>query len=188
MRGKVEAAVSLMDDERITPAHAGKSRCCLRPAERPQDHPRACGEKLKVAHATDSLEGSPPRMRGKVAGLVAGRVFPGITPAHAGKRSRYDDFTSDGGDHPRACGEKSMVRPTGRPYRGSPPRMRGKGIQIMVFSVLVGITPAHAGKSVLVAVWAVEHGDHPRACGEKTTQVVIPNRVQGSPPRMRGKD
>ena len=65
MRGKVEAAVSLMDDERITPAHAGKSRCCLRPAERPQDHPRACGEKYWAEAFPLAHLGSPPRMRGK---------------------------------------------------------------------------------------------------------------------------
>ena len=42
--------------------------------------------KVKVAHATDSLEG--------------------ITPAHAGKSKIVITCLIGGWDHPRACGEK----------------------------------------------------------------------------------
>ena len=72
----------------ITPAYAGKSSresdCC----NELQDHPRVCGEKVKLSYTDDDAEGSPPRMRGK--GLL--EVFVPeplrITPAYAGKSAR----------------------------------------------------------------------------------------------------
>ena len=49
------------------------------------DHPRVCGEKLHVIIAVQKSYGSPPRMRGKVAGTVEIPDTDGITPAYAGK-------------------------------------------------------------------------------------------------------
>ena len=49
------------------------------------DHPRVCGEKATEDQLTAALSGSPPRMRGKVLGDLAGRELTGITPAYAGK-------------------------------------------------------------------------------------------------------
>ena len=51
-----------------------------------RDHPRVRGEKHReVAPCTD-LEGSPPRARGKVHGIIKHILGDGITPACAGKR------------------------------------------------------------------------------------------------------
>ena len=73
---------------RITPAHAGKSDWRdHRPYHR-QDHPRTCGEKSLAAFGKPRVGGSPPHMRGKVAGIPSMMVISGITPAHAGK-SRF---------------------------------------------------------------------------------------------------
>ena len=80
-----------------------------------------------------------------------------------------------------------MVRPTGRPNRGSPPRMRGKVSMIRPALAVLGITPAHAGKSCVCRGALRPSGDHPRACGEKHSVMVIVCPVSGSPPRMRGK-
>ena len=45
--------------------------------------------------------------------------------------------------------------------------MRGKGLVDCAAVIIVGITPAYAGKSF--AEWIDEQGeeDHPRLCGEK---------------------
>ena len=45
MRGKVSALPAASMVYRITPAYAGKSRCCSRRAACGSDHPRTCGEK-----------------------------------------------------------------------------------------------------------------------------------------------
>ena len=55
---------------------------------------------------TVTLQGSPPRMRGKEGGEMFMSVMPGITPAHAGKRFKRKCPRLRGEDHPRACGEK----------------------------------------------------------------------------------
>ena len=52
----------------------------------------------------------------------------GITPAYAGKSAVYAEIVLYCGDHPRVCGEKTAARLTGKALRGSPPRMRGKGV------------------------------------------------------------
>ena len=48
MRGKGHALADVGGDERITPAHAGKSRGASRFIRPVRDHPRACGEKLSA--------------------------------------------------------------------------------------------------------------------------------------------
>ena len=85
MRGKEQAGFNARQNERITPAHAGKrfllpSRCAL-----PRDHPRTCREKFRHPYYTTPKGGSPPHMRGKEDGRVYPRLCVGITPALAGK-------------------------------------------------------------------------------------------------------
>ena len=121
-------------------------------APKHRDHPRACGEK-PVAPYRKLKEG-------------------GITPAHAGKRFGMHSAKGVNGDHPRACGEKMPSCATRSSWKGSPPRMRGKVDQLLLNAVRVGITPAHAGKSVRRATDRKADLDHPRACGEKTQEVV----------------
>ena len=65
MRGKENSTAPYFPLDRITPAHAGKSRRVhLRMIFR-GDHPRTCGEKEQTEETTSSSEGSPPHMRGK---------------------------------------------------------------------------------------------------------------------------
>ena len=49
---------------------------------------------------------------------------------------------------------------------GSPPRMRGKLGCPRVSGKHQRITPADAGKTVLIALFTVARSDHPRGCGE----------------------
>ena len=111
--------------------------------------------------------GSPPRMRGKDRKTVIILSLVRITPAHAGKSKSADKSRRRKRDHPRACGEKRchLVPPV--LYLGSPPRMRGKDFTVVHDTSLLGITPAHAGKSFAVRCVPLGFQDHPRACGEK---------------------
>lgn len=114
--------------ERITPAWAGK-RCSRRlcPSGR-RNHPRVGGEKIASCTVCRVSMESPPRGRGKVDCLL---LQPASRP-----------------DHPRVGGEKlcsSLMRAL---WSGSPPHGRGKGIVNGRAGLLVGITPALAGKSL----------------------------------------
>ena len=119
---------------RITPACAGKSRSQPRLPCTGRDHPRVCGEKLRIVEVGRVKEGSPPRVRGKGRPAQGGTPATGITPAHAGKRfyAIYDKLASR--DHPRACGEKLYSICAPAPIAGSPPRMRGKGAAVAVIA------------------------------------------------------
>ena len=125
------------------------------------------GEKHIANFNDETGTGSPPRGRGKV--LTAGLydLVDGITPAWAGK-SRTESFgTTSSEDHPRVGGEKQRMPVRTDKRMGSPPRGRGKVSVEVVHNLLVGITPAWAGKRLLSMLGCAAF------CG--------------SPPRGRGK-
>ena len=127
-------------------------------------------------------------MRGKEC-LLGSTPNPfGITPAYAGKRNGALMRRTGLWDHPRVCGEKNGIEFRDSFKLGSPPRMRGKGESLINTNAAAGITPAYAGKSEIIRNAHPERGDHPRVCGEKSSLLWAFSRIQGSPPRMRGKE
>ena len=92
-----------------------------------------------------------------------------------------------GGDHPRLCGEKSLISIMSLPRTGSPPPMRGKVASIESYKLVDGITPAYAGKRRQRMGFRQRTGDHPRLCGEKDRDRTHDSFCLGSPPPMRGK-
>ena len=136
-----------------------------------RDHPRLCGEKVPVSPKVERIWGSPPPMRGKVSGAADDRGGGGITPAYAGKSSLRFLFHLTKKDHPRLCGEKPLLLCRNYGLTGSPPPMRGKAADLLVFHVCWRITPAYAGKSVRQRRTSVPDQDHPRLCGEKTKKI-----------------
>ena len=167
MRGKGGNWNTLNKETRITPAYAGKSYTEFRFLHAKWDHPRVCGEKTLLHELKQGKRGSPPRMRGKAAGGVTAVTESRITPAYAGKSREHFKKPVYIKDHPRVCGEKRL-KPGCRPRcRGSPPRMRGKGIDGSSHRRCAGITPAYAGKSWMYRYHKGPKWDHPRVCGEK---------------------
>ena len=147
MRGKVMRKEILRIIHGITPAYAGKREGPKNAQSKVGDHPRVCGEKCIPLTRGHGRQGSPPRMRGKVQLGEIDLQDIWITPAYAGKSGPCPDRVPPAGDHPRVCGEKHttfFVRP--RKW-GSPPRMRGKVVEVKIFFWMAGITPAYAGKS-----------------------------------------
>ena len=69
------------------------------------------------------------------------------------------------------CGEKSLVDKAANKKQGSPPHVRGKGVNCHCLLQPVGITPACAGKSGGGTSASGECRDHPRMCGEKTKKI-----------------
>ena len=70
---------------------------------------------------------------------------------------------------------------------GSPPRVRGKPLWVIIAVLLVGITPACAGKTLPHHVTYYAIKDHPRVCGENKSISFANKALKGSPPRVRGK-
>ena len=133
-------------------------------------------------------EGSPPPMRGKAALPACLHFFTRITPAYAGKREKRFSLPANIRDHPRLCGEKRQLESLLSSDRGSPPPMRGKAENACVTDEGNRITPAYAGKSVIVAFVFFKSWDHPRLCGEKFIRITPIKDTPGSPPPMRGKE
>lgn len=90
-----------------------------------------------------------------------------VSPAYAGKSRECARGLTRARNHPRVCGEKGAGIKLSIASMGSPPRMRGKVLEITAYSLRKGITPAYAGKS-------------PDFIHTRTMRA-------GSPPRMRGK-
>ena len=167
VRGKGRVPAAIPARRGITPAYAGKRGDGGGPILVCRDHPRVCGEKAVMQPECPRWEGSPPRVRGKDTRSKSAYNSAGITPACAGKSSALMQRSGTNGDHPRVCGEKRRCCPAGLCCRGSPPRMRGKGIPQAEGFFNARITPAYAGKSRPVARWVLGCRDHPRVCGEK---------------------
>ena len=85
VRGKGLFDTSNLHISGITPACAGKRIPGFRLIFANGDHPRVCGEKYEDLMYNPKVMGSPPRVRGKVFGLVSRVPGLGITPACAGK-------------------------------------------------------------------------------------------------------
>ena len=85
VRGKVYSLTLWVPHGRITPACAGKSFNTVIGKSVHEDHPRVCGEKVKLMTNLINKKGSPPRVRGKDRQRNRLGVEQGITPACAGK-------------------------------------------------------------------------------------------------------
>ena len=188
MRGEVFQRRNRVARKWITPAHAGRSTLPVTQSELARDHPRACGEKMTDGENRSALIGSPPRMRGEAPKGAPSRVHIRITPAHAGRSGQHCDSCQEHRDHPRACGEKSVIAMLEDAKVGSPPRMRGEAPMVSRKRLTSRITPAHAGRSYQNTSPLNLRQDHPRACGEKFVASCPTMETTGSPPRMRGED
>ena len=109
-------------------------------------------------------------MRGKRIYAFYKCLYSGITPAHAGKTLAGNLQHIYDRDHPRACGENFPYDFPINLGKGSPPRMRGKHTEKVAYGRVSGITPAHAGKTFPNCFSIFLSWDHPRACGENTSE------------------
>ena len=85
------------------------------------------------------------------------------------------------------CGENLLLVDQVFLTIGSPPRVRGKQINEKTFKVTGRITPACAGKTMILCLYKDAARDHPRVCGENIKTGLRGLRPAGSPPRVRGK-
>ena len=94
VRGKVYSKGVGQIYSGITPACAGKRPACPAESALVEDHPRVCGEKLRLSLFFASSLGSPPRVRGKASLKISFFMVARITPACAGKSWVLDPYAS----------------------------------------------------------------------------------------------
>ena len=86
-------------------------------------------------------------MRGAHVQLVADETVKRIIPADAGSTTAFTPIERILEDHPRGCGEHSVLPTSGPTLTGSSPRMRGAQDVGHADVDLLGIIPADAGST-----------------------------------------
>ena len=110
-----------------------------------------------------------------------------ITPAGAGKTKPLPPVQCRQQDHPRRCGENSLLALCLSGGVGSPPQVRGKPEFVLGVGLIKRITPAGAGKTKLEGINSHKiYGSPPQVRGKL---VVLPyrDRVNGITPAGAGK-
>ena len=186
VRGAGRARPIAVREDGIIPARAGSRVSILFQNSRHRDHPRACGEQSLVVVDPSTHPGSSPRVRGAVLCRAGSPAGPGIIPARAGSSFVARSMTFATWDHPRACGEQDVYAIANELFEGSSPRVRGAVEAVPNALNSSGIIPARAGSRPSGRGGRVDHGDHPRACGEQLMAARTVPMTAGSSPRVRG--
>ena len=109
VREELRLAIRRIQRWGITPACAGRTyRLPSHSAER-KDHPRVCGKNVNSGHGYIPREGSPPRVREELLGVLPDPLEVGITPACAGRTVKPEINALYVRDHPRVCGKNSNM-------------------------------------------------------------------------------
>ena len=151
----------------LIPACAGKTSEVCQGRWGSAAHPRVCGENGNVDHFDGDVEGSSPRVRGKLEDAHASRKRAGLIPACAGKTRQGRQMQSRRWAHPRVCGENEPGCQPSLLSAGSSPRVRGKLSLGVVARGQSGLIPACAGKTKLFpALTSIWGGSSPRVRGK----------------------
>ena len=166
LRGAPNIRKPRRDIERIIPASAGSTETSTDSTHDRTDHPRVCGEHIRVADRWHKRSGSSPRLRGARFSVTTISVATRIIPASAGSTEveRFD-AVDVGGSSPRLRGARHRARGCGHARR---------------------IIPASAGSTGEGFRFRVVGRDHPRVCGEHSLLMSRMSRFAGSSPRLRG--
>ena len=130
-------------------------------------HPHACGEDLFKVSSLVLINGSPPRVWGRLA------------------HSLHSFWSSP--VHPHACGEDSL-HPADIPLSiGSPPRVWGRRPAVLHSGHKIRFTPTRVGKTRDGNSTTAFLSVHPHACGEDSRCKMGFIYLDGSPPRVWGR-
>ena len=186
-RGKHDLRDRLSPEDRLIPAHAGKTVNTVKPTISVPAHPRSRGENIVAPYWVGTMRGSSPLTRGKrrIGRHEACRAR--LIPAHAGKTHSRPPKRSPQGAHPRSRGENFLNLTDSRPNAGSSPLTRGKQNHHGTNLRDDGLIPAHAGKTLRVPRRYCEGKAHPRSRGENSARALTVSCHVGSSPLTRGK-
>ena len=186
-RGKHDLRDRLSPEDRLIPAHAGKTVNTVKPTNSVPAHPRSRGENIVAPYWVGTMRGSSPLTRGKrrIGRHEACRAR--LIPAHAGKTHGSAALRPSRAAHPRSRGENPSR--TGQLVGGwgSSPLTRGKLGTAAAAKRLGRLIPAHAGKTETLSSGTTSLAAHPRSRGENGCGSPDVPRCTGSSPLTRGK-
>ena len=114
------------------------------------------------------------------------QLLTGIIPACAGSTQTHRLHDQPRRDHPRMCGEHAWAFSLTSSKSGSSPHVRGARGFMLSEAVHCGIIPACAGSTPQMTHSISITWDHPRMCGEHTTDDSFNLDHMGSSPHVRG--
>ena len=136
-------------------------------------HPRSRGENGRERFSPFSPRGSSPLTRGKLRQAPILQGGRRLIPAHAGKTAPAPTSHTSRRAHPRSRGENHLDGDGRHPERGSSPLTRGKQPASVYLVFMVGLIPAHAGKTPRRRRGGWTSGAHPRSRGENTSELLL---------------
>ena len=153
----------------------------------PEAHPRSRGENASARSRRARDPGSSPLTRGKLGQRDLIDPEAGLIPAHAGKTACVSRCFRTLRAHPRSRGENiggDLLMEAGE---GSSPLTRGKQRRWPGRFGVLGLIPAHAGKTAPRYPPWDPTGAHPRSRGENSARATSCSTMMGSSPLTRGK-
>ena len=136
-------------EERLIPAHAGKTCFGTLMITILRAHPRSRGENVNAIAGGTKETGSSPLTRGKQLDAASVPNKVGLIPAHAGKTRVAAGELGYSRAHPRSRGENAPETSDKDVVTGSSPLTRGKLHGERGLGAGQGLIPAHAGKTGL---------------------------------------
>ncbi len=170
-----------------TPACAGTTSAWSRAATPAVEHPRVCGDDVRVAAQTRRISGAPPRVRGRLQRVEGDPPADRSTPACAGTTGRARCKGRALGEHPRVCGDDRDSTVTVPDRTGAPPRVRGRLDRMLHRHPGERSTPACAGTTAPGSSRPRRRWEHPRVCGDDAVTPSQARATTGAPPRVRGR-
>ena len=186
-RGKRRLQQERDVQERLIPAHAGKTSPQRISRYSRWAHPRSRGENPTSRQRGKASRGSSPLTRGKHVGHADRLASSGLIPAHAGKTPPPHRPGWTRPAHPRSRGENVPFARSPLHGSGSSPLTRGKPSPDVRAMIDTGLIPAHAGKTVEANGRAARDEAHPRSRGENERMTGDRPKLAGSSPLTRGK-
>ena len=172
---------------RIIPTRVGTSVSNVHCFQTFEDHPHACGDKLFHCLVSNPLMESSPRVWGQATYGEGYNQVERIIPTRVGTRLRNNIRYGHRHDHPHACGDKTLVRPSISRRLLSSPRVWG---QVTIWSDKMDkpiIIPTRVGTRPQLHCKRGLHQDHPHAYGDKLVAVRRRWYPIGSSPRVWGQ-
>ena len=186
-RGKPVARCSVSGGGWLIPTHAGKTDTAEALVSDRPAHPHSRGENAPGIASPSWFQGSSPLTRGKRTRCPRPHVASGLIPAHAGKTRRRLCRDVQARAHPRSRGENLARLESIHRTVGSSPLTRGKRSPSYLSDWLLGLIPAHAGKTKPRSSPTAPCTAHPRSRGENTAFRLPAASASGSSPLTRGK-
>ena len=146
-RGKHAMIFNQQISIRNIPACAGKTWLPRNTRMRPMEHPRVRGENRAQRRQECRVEGTSPRVRGKLRSSENSTVANRNIPACAGKTFRGKQPPAPEKEHPRVRGENATTFKSCKYSFGTSPRARGKPLFVLSVVFVLRNIPACAGKT-----------------------------------------